>query len=144
VKPCLCMIAIVIVSLGLLGASCSPQSPTSTPVPHDPAPAGCTPGPVQTEWPRLEAVEPPEVAPGGEIQVTGSGGYLYREGACGQSYDESSRGFQLYWDAEPWEEIVCYVNHCQATLHVPGTATSGPHTLSVEGGSKLEVQVTRN
>ena len=90
--------------------------------------------------PVLVEVHPAEAAPGEQIKVIGSGGYVQ----CGAAYDESARSFQLYWDGEPIGEIGCYVNHCEQTVTVPDDAASGRHTLSAEGGSSVEMRVTRS
>ena len=75
--------------------------------------------------------------PGGTIKVVGSGGYL----RCGQGYNESAQSFELYFDDQPIGSIVCYVNHCEVTLEIPANAASGVHTISVEGGSGINIQV---
>jgi hypothetical protein len=37
--------------------------------------------------------------------------------------------------------LECYANTCLATLALPDDAAPGEHTLSVEGGSSLNIQV---
>ncbi|UCC63552.1 MAG: hypothetical protein JSV36_00390, partial [Anaerolineae bacterium] len=74
----------------------------------------------------------------------GSGGNLYWDNDCGQFWLESARGFQLFFDGEPLGLIECYASMCVANLTVPGDALPGPHTISVEGGSSLGIEVRSN
>jgi hypothetical protein len=90
-------------------------------------------------WPQLDNAQPAQASPGTEIKVVGSGGYL----RCGQGYNESARSFELYFDGQPIGSIACYVKHCEVTLEIPADAASGVHTISVEGGSGVNIQVDR-
>lgn len=91
-------------------------------------------------WPELLESQPDRLAPGGEIKLVGSGGYLL----CGQGvYIESSRSFALSLDDQPLGSIVCYANRCEAQLAIPADTPAGEHIISVEGGSRLAIMVTR-
>lgn len=92
-------------------------------------------------WPQLLESQPDWVAPGGEIKLVGSGGYLL----CGQGvYIESSRSFALSFDDQPLGSIVCYANRCETQqLAIPADTPAGDHIISVEGGSRLAIRVTR-
>jgi len=92
--------------------------------------------------PRLSEIQPAQVAPGDEITVIGSGGYLRDN--CG-GYNESARDFQLYFDGEPVGVLSCYVNHCEASLTTPANASPGAHCISVaEVGCEINIQVAGN
>ena len=125
----------------------TPLVPTDTPIPPTLTPE-CTPGSIDTAelvWPQLHEVQPVQVAAGDQIKVIGSGGYLYWwNDDCQKGYNESHRTFQLAFDGESVGSISCYVNHCEATLTVAADALPGTHTISVEGGSSIDVQVTSN
>jgi len=95
----------------------------------------------QIVWPTLLPIEVEEVAPGDYLEITASGGYLQWDNECGVSINESAREFQLFIDGETSGNISCYVNHCRVTLSVPVDTPSGTHTLSVEGGSSLDLEV---
>ena len=88
-------------------------------------------------WPQLTEVQPAQVAPGAKVKVFGSGGYM----RCGASHNESARAFQLFFDDQPIAQLSCYVNHCEQEFTLPIDALPGAHTLSVEGGSSLPIQI---
>ena len=139
------MMAVTLVTLLLVGC----DTPTATPIPPTltPEPPGCTPASEVTEeivWPQLYEVQPDQVAPGGEVKIMASGGYVILDDGCQKGYNESHRTFQLDFDGEPVGSISCYVNHCEATLTVAADALPGTHTISVEGGSSIDIQVTSN
>jgi heat shock protein HslJ len=92
-------------------------------------------------WPTLLDANPVPAAPGEEVQVRGTGGYLTWETACGSSYEESARRFALSLDGGPAGSLECYANTCLATLVLPEDVTPGKHTVSAEGGSSLDIQV---
>jgi hypothetical protein len=79
--------------------------------------------------PTITDVKPAEGAPGSEIQVIGSGGYL--RDACG-GYNESAKTFNLYIDNELAGELQCYVNHCEGKITLSTKITPGNHCLSVQ------------
>ena len=92
--------------------------------------------------PQLAEVQSAQMAPGDEITVTGSGGYL-RDNCEG--YIESATDFQLYFDGEPKGVMSCYVNHCEASLTTPANASPGAHCISVSGaGCEIEIQLASN
>jgi hypothetical protein len=91
--------------------------------------------------PTIMEIQPAEPMAGSEITVIGSGGYI--QDTCG-GYIEGAREFKLYLDHEPIGDLVCYVNHCEGKLTLPGTLTVGQHCLSVETGMcEFEFQVAR-
>jgi hypothetical protein len=125
------------------------QGPSDVPAPViadpilEPESSDCTSEEwADTVWPQLSEVQLTETASGAEVKVVGSGGYLYWGGKCGRRYDESARSFELALDGEPVGSMGCYVNHCEATLSFPADALWGTHTISVEGGSSITIQVT--
>jgi hypothetical protein len=121
------------------------STPVTVPVTLEPESPDCTSEELaEIVWPQLYKVQLVETAIGAEVQVIGSGGYLYWGGKCGQRYDESSRSFPLYVDGEAVDAINCYGNHCQATLSVAADALVGIHTIAVEGGSSISVQISRD
>lgn len=127
--------AVSILIAPVLFAACTPATPT--PPPSDP---GCPAGePAEMVWPQLSEIQPPQSAPGSTVKVIGSGGYV----RCGEAgYNESARSFQLFFNDQPAAEISCYVNHCETELTLPGDAPAGRHTISVEGGSSIDLEIT--
>ena len=116
------------------------EGPTTVPAPSISTPCASEEL-AKTVWPQLYQVQLAETTSGPGIKVMGSGGYAYWDSKCGQRYDESARSFQLYFDGAPVDSIICYVNHCEATLDMPADVLLGTHTISVEGGSSITVQV---
>jgi len=110
-----------------------PTSAISTPTPQ----AGVPPSSVTETVQCLEElvpltiteVQPAQGAPGSEIKVIGSGGYI--RDACG-GYNESARTFQLYLDNELVGELLCYVNHCEGKITLSSAITPGSHCLSAQ------------
>jgi hypothetical protein len=94
-------------------------------------------------WPTLHEVQPSRAAPGGEIEIRGTGGFLYWDNACGEFRNESARDFALLFDGRPAGSITCYAHTCLATLTLPADVPPGTYTIAVEGGSSLEVEVLR-
>jgi hypothetical protein len=147
---------LLVTQLIALGAGCAPAAPTAvetrstaifqpattTPPPatETMAPTGCLPSETaDIVWPRLGEIQPPQIQPGGEVTVVGSGGYVQ----CGSgAYNESARSFQLFFGGQPASSIGCYVNRCEGKLVVPMTATAGTHVIAVEGGSTISLEVT--
>jgi hypothetical protein len=147
----------------VLGPQLMPASPpvpptatplflTATPIPPTLTPEGldCTSSrafpteDAETVWPELIDIQPAQVTPGDKVEINAMGGYLYWNNECGTRWDESARTFQLYLDDTPVSSILCYVNYCEADLTVPGDVPSGTHTISVEGGSSLSIEVSGN
>jgi heat shock protein HslJ len=93
-------------------------------------------------WPVLREIRPGSAAAGDEIEVLAAGGHLFWDNECGQFWLESARDYQVFWDGEPWGSITCYANTCAVTATIPAGSAAGLHTLSVEGGSSLEVEVS--
>jgi len=89
-------------------------------------------------WPVLTELQPAQAAPGDQVHLIGRGGYLFYSGG---GYDESSRTFEIHFDGEPAGSIGCYVNHCEGDLTIPVDASPGTYEVSVEGGSRLSLQV---
>jgi hypothetical protein len=119
----------------------TPVVPTLTPMPVPPTLTSDLPDYASGELvsPVLHHVEPAQAAPGDEITVIGSGGYVRDN--CG-GYDESARDFELYFDDQPVGSIGCYVNHCQASLTIPANAAPGSHCISVaEPGCDIDLQI---
>jgi hypothetical protein len=94
----------------------------------------------ETVWPRLMDVLPSPVHPGEDVTVIASGGYV-RDG-CG-GYNESARKFQLFFDDDPVDPLVCYVNHCEAKVRIPTDTPPGKYVIRAEGGSTLSLDVVR-
>jgi hypothetical protein len=129
-----------------------PSTPTPIPIPPALTPTKPLPTPTWTPEasdcileavpPQLSEIQPAQVAPGDEITVIGSGGYLRDN--CG-GYNESARNFQLYFDDEPVGVLSCYVNHCEASLTTPANASPGVHCISVAVvGCEIDIQVISN
>ena len=97
--------------------------------------------PSETEviiWPTLQTLSSMAPHAGDTITVQGSGGFI----RCSSGlYNESARSFGLTLDAEPLGQLGCYANHCQATLTIPLTTSSGIHTIATEGGSQISITV---
>ena len=89
-------------------------------------------------WPTLVGVGPEVAAPGEGIEIIGQGGYLFTPPS---GYNESARGFEVFFDGEVAGEVSCYVNRCEGRITVPDSATEGMHAISVDGGSELELEV---
>lgn len=112
-----------------------------------PPPADCLdpnafpPEDAELVWPTLLEAHPIPAAPGEEIQIRGTGGYLTWETACGSVVLESARGFALSFDGAPAASLECYANTCLATLVLPEDVAPGKHTVSAEGGSSLDIEV---
>jgi hypothetical protein len=95
----------------------------------------------QLIWPTLRQVQPAHAAPGAEVEIRGTGGFLDWNNECGEFRNESARDFQLYYDDEPVGSITCYAHTCLANLTIPADAAPGTHTISVEGGSSIDMQI---
>jgi heat shock protein HslJ len=93
-------------------------------------------------WPTLHQIQPDRPAPGDTVEVRGTGGFLYWNNECGEFRNESARDFQLFFDGQPAGSISCYAHTCLADLAIPVDATPGIHTISIEGGSSLEIEVS--
>jgi heat shock protein HslJ len=93
-------------------------------------------------WPTLHQIAPERPEPGDTVEVRGTGGFLYWNNECGEFRNESARDFQLLFDGQPAGSITCYAHTCLADLTIPTDAAPGIHTLSVEGGSSLEIEVS--
>ncbi len=92
-------------------------------------------------WPTLRQVQPARAAPGDPVEIRGTGGFLYWNNECGEFVNESARDFQLFFDGQPVGSITCYAHTCLVDLTIPADAAPGTHTLSVEGGSSIDVEV---
>jgi immune inhibitor A len=118
----------------LLAVACA----QTTPSPNPASTATSTPPPsTETVWPVLQALEPATVAPGQEVYVTGTGRYFQ----VSSGHDESSRDFPLFLNSEPIGVVNCYVNRCEGTFIVPLGTVSGVHEVSLEGGSRMSLEV---
>jgi hypothetical protein len=137
---------VILAALAALLMACGGDTPvpeTPSPEPRDCSLANAFP-PEEAEliWPTLREVQPAPAAPGDEVQIRGTGGFLYWNNECGEFRNESARDFALSFDGRPVGSINCYAHTCLATLTLPADATPGQHTLSVEGGSTLEIEVS--
>jgi heat shock protein HslJ len=92
-------------------------------------------------WPILHQLQPDHAAAGDQVEVRGTGGFLYWNNTCGEFRDESARDFQRLFDGEPLDSITCYVHTCLTNLTVPAGAALGVHTISIEGGSSIGIEV---
>ncbi len=111
------------IALALMLAACVPTQRTPVVVTETPA---CL---EQLVPPSIKDIIPTQGAPGSEIRVVGSGGYI--RDTCG-AYNESSRKFQLYLDKELAGELVCYVNHCEGKLTLSNATPLGSHCFSAQ------------
>ena len=95
-------------------------------------------------FPALARLEPAQAAPGGEVRVSGSGGYLFTPP---NGYDESARSFALKLEGAGLPQALelgrlsCYVNHCEALVALPKDLAPGDYQVAAEGGSKLPLRV---
>ena len=78
---------------------------------------------------------------GEQVQIRGTGGFLYWSNECGELRNESAQDFQLFFDGEPAGSITCYANTCLADLTIPDGIPLGIHPISLEGGSSLDVEI---
>lgn len=138
-----------------LGSACG-SATQATPLPTmKPAPPASTqeeldcagPNTFPTEeaeliWPTLVGVQPSQAVPGESIEILGSGGNLYWDDECGELWVESARDFQLSFDGEPAGTIQCYAGNCRADLTIPEDVLAGVHTIAVEGGSSVDLEVS--
>jgi hypothetical protein len=97
----------------------------------------------QVIWPTLHQVQPDQAAPGDQVEIRGTGGFLYWNNECGEFRNESAMGFQLFFDGEPVDSITCYAHTCLVNLTIPPDARPGIHTISVEGGSSIEIDIAQ-
>src|SRR2546428_6651810 len=116
-------IGTALILAGLMAACQAGSAPTATsPATSAPAPKTIEPSPASTKCsaqqvpPVLSEVQPTQAAPGDALKVIGSGGYS--RDSCG-GIDESARTFALYLDRQPLGDLGCYVNHCEAAVHLP-------------------------
>ena len=123
------MITTILVAVG-----CSQTSPTAS---HS-SPNDCSQGQAEIIWPQLEAVQPAQAVSGAEVRITASGGYTLE---CDSFYNESHRVFDVFIDQEPFGTISCMSNHCEASLRIPENAAPGVHTITVAGGSQIEIEI---
>jgi immune inhibitor A len=112
--------------VALLAVACAEATPTPTSTPS-----------AETVWPSLQTLEPATAAPGQEVRVIGSGGFLQLDAG----YDESSRDFPLFLDGNPIGVVNCFVNRCEGVFTVPLSIAPGVHEVSVDGGSRLPLEV---
>ena len=96
----------------------------------------------QLVYPELQAIESEQVVPGQVIKITARGGYTTWEDECGTGYNESHRTFAWFLDDEYQGEIGCYVNHCETEFELPPDISVGTHTIEVEGGSQISLEVS--
>jgi hypothetical protein len=82
------------------------------------------------------------VVPGERVGILGVGGNLYWDNECGTLWVESARDFPLSFDGEPAGSIQCYAGNCRADLTIPDDALTGVHTIAVEGGSSMDLEVS--
>jgi len=139
---------ISLIALLLLGACrAAPGFPVDTPTPSAPGESECNwelAYPTEEaiiEWPSLLPIEIETVLPGDELEITAFGGYLRWDDACGELIDESARQFRIFIDGEPIGNISCYVNVCRVRITIPIDTLPGMHSLSVEGGSSLDLEI---
>jgi hypothetical protein len=92
-------------------------------------------------WPTLRQVQPSRAVPGDQVEIRGTGGFLYWNNECGEFRNESARDFQLFFDGETVGSITCYAHTCLADLTVPADAAPGIHTISIEGGSSIDIEI---
>ncbi len=125
-------------------ATSTPSRETSTPVvsaePTTPTPGPVSPMPRPTVvWPTLSAAEPASAPPGAGVKLFGSGGYLFTPPG---RYDESARTFEVSFDGEVTGAVECYANRCLGEITLPDDIEPGIHTVTVEGGSRISVDVS--
>ncbi len=89
-------------------------------------------------WPELEAASHDVAERGDQVGVGGHGGFVFMSP---RGYDESNRGFALFLSGSRVGTLQCYVNHCSGTVTIPDEASDGTHSLAVEGGSSLQLQI---
>lgn len=116
--------------------------PTQTPVPtQKPEPTKVTtpvPAP-KTVYPVLKKVDPDIAYSGSKVIVAGVGGY---EKSWDGNIIKNPLGFQLYFDGLPNRRITCYDNICKGEVIIP-SGIIGMHEISVEGGSKLNINIIK-
>jgi hypothetical protein len=95
----------------------------------------------QLIWPTLHEVQPVQAAPGDQVEIRGTGGFLHWNNECGEFRNESAKDFQLLFDGEPADSITCYAHTCLVNLTIPADASPGIHTICVEGGSSIDIQI---
>ena len=123
------MITTILVAVG-----CSQISPPASLAPT----SDCSQGEAEIIWPILEAVQPGQAVSGAEVRITASRGYTLE---CDSFYDESHRDFDVFFNQEPFGTIGCMSNHCEALLSIPDNVAPGVHTITVAGGSQIEIEI---
>jgi hypothetical protein len=118
----------------ILLAGCQ-QPATLVPTPQ---PSECSPTDVEIIWPQLQAVQPDQAEPGGEVKIIASGGYQIE---CGNFYNESHRLFAVYFNQDRVGMLSCMANYCEVSLAVPEHPQPGTHIISTEGGSQIEIEI---
>jgi hypothetical protein len=138
---------VLLAALAVLLVACGGDTPvpeTPAPGPRDCSPANAFPTEeAEIVWPTLHELQPERAAPGYEVQIRGTGGSLHWDNECGEVWNESARAFALSFDGQLAGSIACYAHTCLVTLTVPTDAAAGRHTIAVEGGSSLELEVLR-
>ena len=124
------VLLVALLAVACTQATATPTLPRATPT-FTPTPS------VDIVWPSLQTLEPATASPGEEVRVIGSGGFLRVDGG----FDESSRDFPLFLDGESIGAVNCYVNRCEGVFTVPFSIAPGVHEISVEGGSRLSMEV---
>ena len=119
-----------------------PAQPAPTPGRRDCGGPGAFPTEeAELIWPTLVQVQPSHVTAGDEVEMLGVGGHLYWDNECGEMWVESARDFHLFFDGKPAGFVTCYASNCRANLAMPADAPLGAHSVSVEGGSNLSIEV---
>jgi len=135
-------VTIMLAMQSCASATLQPAAITASPSPSSPAPHAvdtpqCT---EKTIPPTITDVQPSDGLPGSEITIIGTGGYI--QDSCG-GFNESARTFKLYLDNETVGDLLCYVNHCEAGIHLADTIVPGRHCLSTQKDAcEFEFQVT--
>jgi hypothetical protein len=92
-------------------------------------------------WPALDSIQPDRAIEGELISLVGHGGYLVIKEGESTGYNESYRTFQISFDGDAIGDLGCFTNHCEGEFTVPAGVQPGPHQISVEGGSALDLVI---
>jgi hypothetical protein len=89
------------------------------------------------EWPVIDQAVPMPASAGSQVEIAGHGGAI----RCGNSYDESSRDFDVFLGDELVGSLNCYVNHCEGVVTLPDDLAPGMSSLIIGPNAEFNLEI---